>query len=185
MKKIASTVFFLVGFVLLAVGGYLLTPVAFGQKMSGHGTENTPESRAHRGNGHGKGMPMMHRGMSQDEMKNFCDRMQQHHAAMKKRRRQNAEKLNGLVQSMKNASGEAKIEAMQETLVELVNQHQKRGKTMMRSMHAMMGSMMGMHRMSDRKRQRMMREMKQCPMMRGTADSDGGTGTSMMHHSAE
>jgi hypothetical protein len=122
-------------------------------------------------------MPMMHTDMSQEDMNQFCSRMQKRHESMQSMRQKNTEKLNSLVQSMKQARGTDKIESMEQILVELVDQHNKRGSMMMGSMRSMMGSMMGMHRMSDQQRQRMMKKMQDCPMMQGMMNSGKESGS--------
>jgi arsenate reductase-like glutaredoxin family protein len=139
------------------------------------------------GNGQHKDMiqmPMMHVNMSKEEMNQFCTRMQQRHKAIQTKRQKTIEKLNLLVQSMKQASGTDKIEAMQKLLVELVEQHNERGKMMIGSMHSMMGSMMGMHRMSSQNLQQMMQVMKDCPMMNGSMSpsEQGHNGSTKEHH---
>lgn len=133
---------------------------------------------------HGGMMPMIHQDMSQEEMQEFCNQMQSRHQRMQTMREKNRTKLNDLVQAMKQTQGAEKVQKMQSLLVELVKQHKHRGKMMMGSMHRMMGSMMGMHRMSDQQRQQMMQRMQDCPMMRGSSKNGGadrGHTSSMMH----
>lgn len=116
-------------------------------------------------------MPMMHSQMSPGDMQNMCDRMRERHRTMRTTREKNIKKLNDLVESMEDAEGDDKIESMQNLLGELVDQHNRRGTTMMKSMHSMMGSMMNMHRMDSDQRQRMMNEMKNCHPMKGEMGS--------------
>lgn len=139
------------------------------------------------GNGQHSGMmqmPMMHVNMSKEEMNRFCSQMQQRHETMQAMRQKNVEKLNSLVQSMKEASGTNKIQAMQKLLVELVELHNQRGKMMMGRMRSMMGQMMGMHRMSSQNQQQMIQQMQNCPMMNGSMSpsEQDHNGSTKEHH---
>lgn len=125
------------------------------------------------------GMPMMHSNMSDEEMGEYCDRMTERHKSMMETRRKHTEKLNSLVESMKQASGDDRIEAMEDVVVELVNQHNRRGSMMMKSRHAMMKSMMSMHRMDEGQRQQMMNRMQNCPMMKKMMNGRHQPGTPM------
>lgn len=149
-----------------------------GQMMS-DGYDGEHSNMGHHGDEMMGTMPMMHENMSGEEMNQFCDQMKERHQSMKKMRLKDQEELQELVETMKQASGDEKLEAIEETVLELVDQHQKRGKMMMKSKHSMMGSMMGMHRMDDEQRQRMMNKMQNCPMMKEMMGSDQGKGTPM------
>jgi hypothetical protein len=128
-------------------------------------------------------MPMMHANMSEEEMKQFCSKMQERHSRMRNLRQKNAKTLQSLVQSMRKASGTDKIKVMETLLIELVEQHNRRGTMMMGSMRTMMGSMMGMHRMSPQNRQKMMETMRNCPMMKGSmSPSEHGHNDSKKEH---
>lgn len=81
--------------------------------------------------------------------------MQNHQAAASEQRASQA-KLNDLVTSMKNATGDAKIDLMAQAITELANQHRAE---------------MGLH-------DQMMQSMAECPMMQG-----GMMGGTMEHHS--
>lgn len=128
-------------------------------------------------------MPIMHANMSEEEMKQFCSKMQERHRRMRNLRQKNAKTLQSLVQSMKKASGTDKIKVMETLLIELVEQHNRRGTMMMDSMRTMMGSMMGMHRMSPQNRQKIMETMRNCPMMNGSmSPSEHGHNDSKKEH---
>jgi len=177
-----------VGIVLLLVSVVTLGPGywVYARQHMGHeegSMMNGGRSGHMMGNGPHQGMmrmPMMHPDMSPEEMNQFCGRMQQRHGAMQTMRRKNTEKLNSLVRSMRRARGTDKIESMEKVLVELVEQHNRRGRMMMQANRSMMGTMMNMHRMGPERRRMMMQRMQDCPMMRGmmdsghTSESDGG-----------
>lgn len=155
--------------------------------QQGHGSGGHMTQGDHHGEGmmegHKGGMmgmmggPMMHGDTSDTEVAEYCERMQEHHEKMREKRRERAKKLDELVKRMKQASGEEKVRAMEETLLELVDQHRKRSGRTMKSMHSMMGTMMGMHRMGEEKRHRMMQQMQDCPMMGDMHGSMHGSGS--------
>jgi len=169
MKRwLIVSVLFLFGLTTVFATGYW----AFAQQDMGQ--------RGHMMNGQSdKRMPMMHSNMSKQEMSQYCERMTNRHEAMVRARRKNTQKLTSLVQSMKQASGNEKVAAMEDVVVELVEQHNRRGTMMMKSRHAMMKSMMGMQRMDRDQRRRMMNRMQDCPVMKNMMDRNNQRRTPM------
>lgn len=163
---------------LLALGviGAWLMPGVLAQEHHPMEENESPRTEmSHPSDRGGMDMPMMRPGMSEEEMDQYCDRIQKRHATMQKMRRRNTERLRNLVSTMEQAEGPEKIDAMESVLVELVEQHNRRGSMKRGSMHAMMGSMMNMQRMEPERRRMMMRRMQDCPMMesRGHDTSSG------------
>lgn len=112
-------------------------------------------------------MPMMHGDMSEEEMRQYCRKMTKYHEQKQSMMNQNANELNALVGKMKQAGGNEKLQAIEEVVVELVNQHNHRRKMMASMRPRMMKMMMGMHQMDESRRQMMMQRMQDCPMMQG------------------
>ena len=149
-----------------------------GMKDNDHGKQQSRHQTgmSEKGQRSAMGMPMVHGNMSKEEMGQMCERMSRRHASMQSMRQEKTDRLNSLVDSMKQAKGPEKTEAMESVLVELVEQNNHRSQMMMGRMRSMMGSMMAMHQMNPDQRQMMIKQMKDCPMMKGSINGQhGGT----------
>jgi hypothetical protein len=105
--------------------------------------------------------------MSPEKMMEMCQKMMERHEAMREKMAERDERLQGLVDRMNAATGEAKIEAMSDVINELAAQRRQMHEMMMK-----MGPMMMRHMMEHMHPEMMQEMMRQCPMMKEMEKND-------------